>query len=147
MTHTLLPLRLSASAVRDFDQCALRFALSLSKESKVVHVFYDEEKDDLAESWSRIVKEPARAAGLPIPELVCLRSPFRYAITPIVDYVLDLSAKTPDREIAVIVPELIEHKWYHFALHNQRAEGLKALLLLKGNDRITTINVPWYLKK
>jgi hypothetical protein len=48
---------------------------------------------------------------------------------------LDLSAKKPDREIAVIVPELVEHKWYHYALHNQRAQGLKALLL-RGNQRI-----------
>jgi hypothetical protein len=26
---------------------------------------------------------------------------------------LDLSAKNPDREIAVIFLELVEHKWYH----------------------------------
>ena len=68
-------------------------------------------------------------------------------ITPIVDYVLDLSAKTSDREIVVIVPELVERKWYHFALHNKRAEGLKALLLLRGNPRITIMNIPWYLKE
>ena len=74
------------------------------------------------------MEEPARAAGIPVPELVCLNSPFRYVITPIVDYILDLSAKNPDREIAVIVPELVEHKWYHYFLHNQRAQGLKALL-------------------
>ena len=63
------------------------------------------------------------------------------------DYVLDLSAKTSDREIGVIVLELVERKWYHFALHNKRAEGLKALLLLRGNPRITIMNIPWYLKE
>jgi hypothetical protein len=63
-----------------------------------------------------------------------------------VDYVLDLSAKNPQREIAVIVPELVEHSWYHYALHNQRAQGIKGLLLLKGNERITTMTIPWYLK-
>ena len=89
----------------------------------------------------------ARAAGLPAPELVCLPSPFRYIVLPIVDYVLELSEKTPDREISVIVPELVERKWYHFPLHNQRAEGLKALLLLRGNSRITVMNIPWYLKE
>jgi len=30
-------------------------------------------------------------------------------------------------------------------LHNKRASVLKALLLLKGNQRIVVINVPWYL--
>ncbi len=124
----------------------LRFCIGLSKEIKAVHVLFDESQDELAASWPRLVEEPARAAGIPVPELVCLKSPFRYVITPIVDYVLDLSAKNPDRDIAVIVPELIEHNWYHFALHNQRAQGLKALLTLKGNQRITTITIPWYLK-
>jgi amino acid transporter len=124
----------------------LRFAVSLSKEIKAVHILFDEQKDDLAESWKRLVEDPARAAGLPVPELVCLHSPFRYVVTPVVDYVLDLSAKNPEREISVIVPELVEHRWYHYVLHNQRAEGLKALLLIKGNQRITTMNIPWYLK-
>ncbi len=125
----------------------LRYALSISKEVKAVHVNFDEKPDDIAQAWTRLVEEPARAAGLPVPELVCLTSPFRYVITPIVDYVLDLSAKIADREIALIVPELVEHHWYHFALHNQRAEGLKALLLLRGNQRISIMNIPWYLKQ
>jgi amino acid transporter len=125
----------------------LRFAFSLSKEIKAVHILFDEKRDDLADSWPRLVEQPARAAGLPVPELVCLSSPFRYVVTPIVDYVLDLSRKNPDREIAVIIPELVEHKWYHYVLHNQRAQGLKALLLLRGNQRITTMTIPWYLKE
>ena len=129
------------------SQRGLRFALSLSKEVKAVHVQYDESNDELVDSWQRLVEQPIGAAGLPVPELVCLRSPFRYVITPIVDYVLALSEKIPDREIAVIVPELVERKWYHFALHNKRAEGLKALLLLRGNPRITIMNIPWYLKE
>jgi hypothetical protein len=126
---------------------ALRFAMSLSKEIKAVHVMFDEKEDELAESWPRLVEEPARAAGLPVPELVILSSPFRYVVNPIVDYILDLSARNADREISVIVPELVEHKWYHYVLHNQRAQGLKALLLLKGNQRITTMNIPWYLQE
>jgi amino acid transporter len=125
----------------------LRLAISLSKEIRAVHIFFDEKEDDLLANWPRLVQEPARAAGLPVPELACVTSPFRSVLTPIVDYILDLSEKNPDREIAVIVPELVEHRWYHYVLHNQRAEGLKALLLLKGNQRITTINVPWYLKQ
>lgn len=125
----------------------LRFALSVSKDIRAVHVLFDDKPDELAESWPRLVQEPARAAGLPAPELVKLSSPFRYILLPIVNYVLDLSAKNADREITVIIPELVEHKWYHYALHNQRAEGLKALLLLKGNERVTTMNIPWYLKE
>jgi hypothetical protein len=42
---------------------------------------------------------------------------------------------------------MVERHWYHFPLHNQRAEGLKALLLLKGNQRISIMNIPWYLNR
>ena len=125
----------------------LRFAFSLSKEIKPVHISFDEKPDDLANSWTSLVEQPVRAAGRPVPELICLSSPFRYVVTPIVDYVLVLSAKNPDREIAVIIAELVEYKWYHYFLHNQRAQGLKALLLLRGNQRITTVTVPWYLRE
>ena len=69
----------------------LRLAVSLSKEIKAVHIVFDdkqsddksdEKQEDLAESWARLVEQPARAAGLPIPELVSLEISFplcRYA--------------------------------------------------------------------
>jgi len=34
----------------------------------------------------------------------------------------------------------------YFFLHNKRAEVLKTLALLKGNQRFVVINVPWYLE-
>ena len=74
-----------------------------------------------------------------------LASPYRLIITPILDYVLEVEAQNPGRQIAVIVPELVERHWYHYPLHNQRAELLKALLLLKGSRNIVLINVPWYI--
>jgi hypothetical protein len=32
----------------------------------------------------------------------------------------DLSQRFPGRDIAVLVPELVERHWYHYFLHNQR---------------------------
>ncbi len=125
----------------------LRIALSMSKEVRAIHVYLEDSGDNLAESWAKLVEEPVKALGYAVPELVCLKSPFRYVITPIVDYVLELSEKNSDREIAIIIPELVERRWYHFALHNQRAEVLKALLLLKGNRGIKVMTTPWYLEK
>jgi hypothetical protein len=60
--------------------------------------------------------------------------------------VLEVQQANPTRRIAVIIPEMIEHHWWHYFLENNRAELLKALLLLKGNQRIILVNVPWYLK-
>ena len=123
----------------------MRFALAVSDDIKAVHIQLDDNDDAFVRDWKKLIEDPIRNAKLAVPELVCLPSPFRYVITPIVDYVLDLSKQHPDRTIAVIVPELVEDKWYHYPLHNQRAQSLKGLLLLHGSKKIVTMNVPWYL--
>jgi len=48
--------------------------------------------------------------------------------------------------VAVLIPELVESHWHNYLIHNQRAQWLKALLLLKGTQRIVVINVPWYVE-
>ncbi|HEX2712815.1 MAG TPA: amino acid permease, partial [Candidatus Acidoferrales bacterium] len=126
-------------------QKALRFAMTVSPEIRAVHVASEEETNELQEGWNRLVEAPARQAGLPLPELVVLPSPYRLILTPIVDYVLEVERANPQRRVAVLIPELVEPHWYHHLLHNKRAEVLKALLLLRGNQRIVVINVPWYL--
>jgi hypothetical protein len=125
----------------------LKFAMSLSQDILAVHVDYSEESADITRAWPRLVEDPVKAAGRKPPELVVIKSPYRFVITPLVDYVLEVSERYPDRVIAVLVPELVERHWYHYPLHNQRAQALKALLLVRGNQRVITMNVPWYLKE
>jgi hypothetical protein len=128
------------------SQRALQFALTLSPEVHALHVGTEDETTALQDNWKQLVEDPvARAGGTP-PNLVTLTSPYRLVIKPILDYVLDVEAKNPGRQIAVIVPELVERHWYHYPLHNQRAELLKALLLVKGSRNIVLINVPWYIE-
>ena len=74
-----------------------------------------------------------------------LASPYRFIVGTIVNYTLDLVNKYPDNIVAVVIPELVESRWYHYLLHNQRASLLKAMLLVKGNERVVVVNVPWYL--
>jgi amino acid transporter len=126
-------------------QKGLRYAFILSADVQGLHIDCGEGSKQLRANWSSFVEEPAKKAGLPIPKLVVLNSPYRFIINPVLDYVLELEEKNPDREIAVLVPELVVQRWYHYLLHNQRAAWLKALLLLKGNQRIIVIDVPWYL--
>jgi len=110
-----------------------------------LHVTTEEEANTLRDEWGKYVEDPAKRAGRTPPRLIVLPSPYRLVLRPILDYVLAAEAECPDRQIAIIVPELVEKHWYHYPLHNQRAELLKALLLLHGSDRIVLINVPWYL--
>lgn len=127
------------------SRAGLQFAFNICSEIHVVHVSTDENKDEFVRDWRKVVEGPVRTTGLRMPELKVLKSPYRFVITPIVDYVLELEAKNPGRQIAVIVPELVERHWYLNFLHNQRATWLKAALLMKGNRRIVIINVPWYM--
>jgi hypothetical protein len=125
---------------------AMQFALTLSPEIYALHVGAEEETSALQDDWSRLVANPvARAGGTP-PTLVTVSSPYRLILAPILEYVLKKEEQNPGRQIAVIVPELVERHWYHFPLHNQRAELLKAFLLLRGSPNIVLINVPWYIK-
>jgi amino acid transporter len=128
------------------SQKALRVALTLSDDIHAVHVCVEGEKSDIHERWVEYVENPAKVAGFPVAKLVMLTSQYRLVLTPIVDYVQRLQHENPERRVAVVIPELVETHWYHFFLQNQRAEILKAILLLKGNPRIVIVNVPWYLK-
>ena len=125
---------------------ALRYAVSLSKDVQAIHVDSGDGGEGLLSRWPNLVEEPAIAAGLKVPELTIVPSPFRYVVQPIVDYVLELAEKYPDRDFAVLIPELVESKWYYYGLHNNRSQALKAMLLLHGNDRVTVVNIPWYLQ-
>src|SRR5262245_25295820 len=127
------------------SQKGLRFALKISPDIIVVQVRASDKKNELQERWPDLVEAPARAAGLPAPLLVQLLSPYRHVLNPIIDYVFKTRDQNPDRQIVVLIPELVAYRWYQHLLHNKRAGMLKALLLLRGDQNIVVINVPWYL--
>jgi len=135
---------------------ALRFGLRLSPDVFAVYVKLpdangrDEEGEkkaqELREQWAEQVDKPAQAAGLPAPHLEVLSSPYRKVSGPLTTYLKQLKGQCPDRLIAVIIPELVETRWWDWLLHNHRATALKANLLLLGDPRIVVINVPWYVQ-
>ncbi len=125
---------------------ALRFGLLLSKEIKAVHIHSDDEGDEgLDDVWEDKVVGPIRKEGLQEPELVTIPSNFRFVLSPLMEYILKLEDENPGRKVAVILPEMVVAHWWENALHGQRVQLLKLLLLLKGNQRIVIVNIPWYL--
>ncbi len=125
---------------------AMRFGLLISKEIKVVHIHSDDEEDaGLVAMWDHNVLQPIKSGGLQEPELITIPSSYRFIINPLMDYILELEKKNPGRKIAVLLPELVVRHWWENALHNQRVQLLKLLLLVKGNQRIVVVNIPWYL--
>ncbi|RXH57438.1 APC family permease [Granulicella sibirica] len=124
---------------------ALRFGLLLSKEIKVVHVHSEDESHGIEEEWEQRVLVPIREQGMTDPELVTIPSNFRFIISPLMDYILALEEEHPGRKVAVLLPELVVKHWWENALHNQRVQLLKLLLLVRGSQRIVVVNIPWYL--
>jgi hypothetical protein len=124
---------------------ALRFGMLMSKEIKVVTVDCDEGDEALCTIWDKKVVEPVKAAHLAEPELITLHSSYRLVIGPLIDYIFELERQHPGRKVAVLLPELVVQHWWENLLHNQRVQLLKLILLLKGNQRIIVINIPWYL--
>jgi amino acid transporter len=125
---------------------ALRYAWTLSQEIHVLHVdFGGDTTDELVRQWSEVVEAPAKAAGLPLPQLVVVSSPYRFIVKPIVEYAVMQQISHPDRNITVLVPELIESHWYNHMLHTNRPEAIRTLLLFSGNPRITVVSIPFHL--
>jgi amino acid transporter len=123
----------------------IEFAARLSSEVLALHVEPAENSELLTEDWQRYVEQPFLASGREAPKLQILPSPYRFIIIPIIQFILDLSRQHPDRNIIVVIPELVEDRWFEYFLHNQRGRLLEWLLLVQGNERIFTVSAPWYV--
>jgi amino acid transporter len=140
----LLPIRGWNTVTRK----ALRFGLKVSPDVYALHVADDEKTmGELEDTWEQRVREPALAAGLCAPKLFVVYSPYRQLYGPLKQVVVDLQKCHPGRDLAVLVPELVATRWYHYLLHNQTAAIIKAYLLFSGFRRVVVINVPYYLSE
>lgn len=136
--------------VKDWNiisESAVVFALSISSDILAVHVTDDENAgEEMKRVWKERVEDPLEKEGSAKVPLDVVLSPYRRMTKPILDEAEKLKRKYPGRTIAVIVPELVESKWFQYPLHNQHANLLKAVLLFSGGKDVVVINVPWYLK-
>jgi Amino acid permease len=124
---------------------ALEFASRISDEIIALHVEPENHSELLRDDWERYVEQPFREAGTQPPLLTILPSPYRWVIIPVVQYVLQLSQKNPNRRIVVVIPQLVEDHWYEYFLHNQRGRLLAWALLAQGNKYIFALSSPCYL--
>ena len=137
----LLPIRGWSAITRK----ALRFALKISPEIYALHIAGDEQTMVELEEVGSARPAAGAGGGRAPPRLIVVSSPYRRLYAPLMQVVTDLQHAHPGRDIAVIVPELVGTRWYHYLLHNQTAAVIKAYLLFSGFRRVVVINVPWYL--
>jgi hypothetical protein len=148
MTHLTPPI--VVIPIRGLDRVsrkALRFAVTIASDVRVVQVQSDElELANLTEQWSAWVEEPLRRCGLPPASLITLGSPYREFYERLLDWIHELALQERDRTILVIIPELVERRWYQFLL-SQRATRLKGRLLLSADPNVAVMNTPWYARE
>ncbi len=126
----------------------LRFALELSPDVRALHILtQDSMISELTLVWEDLVAGPAREAGLTPPQLILRKSTYRQFFAPFIDYVEQLRDRHPERDIVVIVPDLVVRRWYHALLHNNRGMLLRQLLRARGGPRVVVVNTPFYLKE
>jgi amino acid transporter len=112
---------------------ALSYARSLNPEKLIaVSVVTDDaEQERLLEAWDEY--------GITVP-LHTISSPYRELTRPVLDYLDELDAESPDDVITVVIPEFVT-PWKQHWLHNQSAFALKARLLYRPNTVVTSVPV------
>ena len=138
---------LAAGSWNRMTQLGLKFALRLTEEVYVVQVKTETgATEDLSDNWGLLIASPAHEAQIRQPKLVILTSDYRQFFKPFVDFVVKLSNDNPDRDIVVVIPDLVMNHWYEGILHNNRGAFLRSLLRTRCSSRVVVVNTPFYLK-
>jgi hypothetical protein len=139
---------LAANSWSKMMQQGLRFAMRLSPEVYVVQVRTETDTiEDLSDNWDLLIGSRARAAGVPQPKLIILTSDYRQFLKPFVDFVQKLETDHPDRDIAVVIPDLVMTRWYEGLLHNNRGALLRTLLRMRCSSRVAIVHTAYKLRE
>jgi amino acid transporter len=137
---------LTAEAWNKATQHGLRFALRLSDDIYVVQVKTETSStEDLSDNWELLIANPARRNRIAQPKLVILTSQYRQVLSPLVEFIKNLEAEHPARDIAIVVPELIMSHWYEELLHDHRGALLRMVLRAQCSDRVVVISTPFHV--
>jgi amino acid transporter len=110
---------------------ALDYARSIADEIIAVHVdIGSTDRQKLRDRWAELESDI---------KLVILDSQFRSLVEPIVDYISSYEKEHPDVLSTVIIPAFVTRNWWEGLLHNQTTWFIKAALLGKRSQVITTV--------
>ena len=130
---------------------ALEYAYRLSPDIKALHLTAMGGPDEaenvqaIRNEWRSCVEEPARRAGVKPPELELIGSEFRSITAPLLRVIRDANQGAPTRPITVVVPELVEGRWWGYIMHAHRERRLR-VRLLRYAPNVVVSTVPWQLQ-
>jgi amino acid transporter len=131
---------------------AVEYALLVSPDVTALHVTAIEGPDaqdyeeKLRREWREYVEQPALRSGLKPPVLQFTASDFRSMAAPLLRAIQDTQLHSPHRPITVILPELVEGRWWGYLMHAHRERRLRARLLRYGGRNVVVTSIPWQLQ-
>jgi amino acid transporter len=151
-----LPALVVLVPIRRWDRLvakSLRIGMRLSPDVMAVHLSNLEgdaaadEEARMRRGWTQHVEEPARAAGVPAPKLELVRTPYREFVAPLLNHIEKTKAEFPDRLVAVLIPEIVEARWWYALLHTRRAARLRAALRARHDAKVIVVDLPWFIRE
>ncbi len=131
---------------------AVEHALQLSSDVTALHVVAlegveaDREEQRLRHEWREFVQQPAIEAGLQPPTLLLPSSEYRSVTGPLLRAIQGARRRFPGRPVMIVLPELVEGRWWGYLMHTHRERRLRARLLRYGGPGVTVLSVPWQLQ-
>jgi len=99
-----------------------------------VYISDDEERiKEMREKWERWGNHV---------QLQIIESPYRSVVRPLLNFLDAIEDQLSGNTLMVVLPELVQTRWWHQLLHNQTALRLKAALLFRPGTVV--INVPYH---
>ena len=130
---------------------ALRYAMEVSDDVTALHITElegpDAEEHDgrLRAEWREFVEEPARRIGRQAARLRIVQSQYRSVLAPLLREI-EAAGRSPGRPVFVVLPEIVEGRWWQRLLHIHRERRLRSRLLRYGGPDVAVIGVPWQLE-
>jgi amino acid transporter len=117
---------------------ALQYANSIAPDNvTAVYVNLDAEATEKMRSrWAEW--------GCQVP-LVVLESPYRSLLTPLLNYIDEISCRYNDDVVTVVLPEFVPAHWWEHLLHNQTGLIIKTALMFRKGSVVTS--VPYRLER
>ena len=131
---------------------ALEYALRVSPDVVALHLVDldgpegENRQRELQQQWRECVGQPATQAGLQAPVLQFASSEFRSMTGPLLRAIEQALEQSPDRPITVILPELVDGRWWGYLMHANRERRLRKQLLRHGGPAVVVASVPWQLQ-
>jgi hypothetical protein len=131
---------------------AVEYALCLSPDVTVLHATKLEGTDatdneeQLRASWLEFVERPSLKTKIRPPELQFASSEFRSMMGLLLRTIKEHQSRFTHRTITIILPELVDGRWWGYLMHTNRERRWRARLLRHGGTNVVVTSVPWQLQ-